>query len=377
LDRTNLFIQTAFVGDLLLSIPVLKRMRALDPSARLILLCRHGLGQFMLDAGIVDEVQEVRKKPSGNWGEVKRNLNKIKFNLIVCPHESFRTAMFVFGLNGNEKIGYWHLWNFFAFSKRCPRPMGLPESLRQLSLISELDKDVNEELRKIQKISNWQGESKGVSSLCFPVPGEKLPKISNMLLEDLDQQGPNYGLIHKKVERLWLNVMKTGLGIVFMAPGSEWATKRWRQSGYSELGKKLQSKGYQICLVGVAAEEKICTEISSLIPHSINFCGKTSLSELFKLFTKGKLLISNDSGAMHMAAVAGLPVVGIFGPTTLELGYRPWQEPSRVAEIKLECRPCGKHGAQICPLGTHACMQELSTDSVYKEVETVLLGDFK
>jgi heptosyltransferase-2 len=87
--------------------------------------------------------------------------------------------------------------------------------------------------------------------------------------------------------------------------------------------------------------------------------------------TKAEALICNDSGLMHLASVAGLPTVAVFGPTTIALGYRPWQNQARVVERELFCRPCGKHGHVRCPLNTHECMKSISESQVLKEFRKV------
>jgi heptosyltransferase-2 len=71
---------------------------------------------------------------------------------------------------------------------------------------------------------------------------------------------------------------------------------------------------------------------------------------------------------MHAASVTGLPTIAIFGPTVLDFGFRPWNEKSAVVQLDLHCRPCAAHGGKKCPIGTHACMRDLS----YRQVEKAL-----
>lgn len=74
-----------------------------------------------------------------------------------------------------------------------------------------------------------------------------------------------------------------------------------------------------------------------------------------------------------MAAVVGLPTVAVFGPTTLDLGYRPWQSRAIVVQNNLlDCRPCGLHGAQRCPLGHHQCMKDLKVERVIQAFSKLL-----
>jgi heptosyltransferase-2 len=88
--------------------------------------------------------------------------------------------------------------------------------------------------------------------------------------------------------------------------------------------------------------------------------------------TYGKVVVSNDSGAMHLASVAEVPTVAIFGPTVLEFGYQPWNNMSAVVENKeINCRPCGKHGHEKCPIGTHVCMTSISANQVLEKIKAL------
>src|SRR5690606_37578329 len=126
-----------------------------------------------------------------------------------------------------------------------------------------------------------------------------------------------------------------------------------------------------IVIIGSPEEASYAQEIQEKIPGALNIAGKPSLIELVQLFKFGRYLVSNDNGAMHLGSVAGIPTVAIFGPTTLDLGYRPWNNRALVVEdVNLPCRPCGKHGHQKCPLGTHACMKNVSPRAVKKALDS-------
>src|SRR5690606_25602639 len=125
----------------------------------------------------------------------------------------------------------------------------------------------------------------------------------------------------------------------------------------------------QVILTGSPAESAIGNEIESQA-QVLNLCGELSLPQTMWLMGKARAVVSNDSGAMHMAAAMGTPNVAIFGPTVLRFGYQPWQSKARVLErTDLDCRPCSPHGTAKCPLGHHHCMKWISA----QEVEDVVL----
>jgi heptosyltransferase II len=81
------------------------------------------------------------------------------------------------------------------------------------------------------------------------------------------------------------------------------------------------------------------------------------------------LLVTNDSGAMHIAVAQDVPVVAIFGPTTRDLGFYPYGEKDIVVEKDLPCRPCGRHGGYRCRRKNFACMKLITVSDVFNAVK--------
>jgi heptosyltransferase-2 len=158
--------------------------------------------------------------------------------------------------------------------------------------------------------------------------------------------------------------------VVVLAPGSVWRTKMWTKEGFIELGRTL-SRDALVVVMGSRDESELCAEIARAIPNATSLAGRTSLWESAQLLAVADLLVCNDSGAMHLGAAAGVPIVSIFGPTVLELGYRPWASNAAVVQTDLACRPCGKHGAEKCPLGHHDCMKKVVAADVLKAASNV------
>src|SRR3989304_6567858 len=100
----------------------------------------------------------------------------------------------------------------------------------------------------------------------------------------------------------------------------------------------------------------------------INLAGKTTLRELASLMERCDLVVTNDSGPLHMAGALGKPVVALFGPTVEEFGFTPLNNQSLVLSKDLPCRPCSLHGSNRCPLGHHHCMNTIQPDEVFEAV---------
>lgn len=340
-------IQTAFLGDLLLSIPTLLRLKSIYPDSEITLLCRKGVGEIFRELKLAHQVIEINKKNKDEFSKTFNELKKNQYDLLLCPHESYRSAFMSLKIKAKQKIGFKDWWNGFIFTKSIERNMKLPDALRQMSLLGVLDSVTQKE------IDLYSG---------------KIPVLAEMGLR-------NKILAHVKYAEI-LAKFNIPRNAIFISPGSVWNTKRWTPDGFKKVATEL-SKRYPVIFIGSPDERVLCAEIAKDIPPSNNteirnLAGKTSLFELLALMTTGKILISNDSGSMHMGSVAELPTVAVFGPTVLELGYQPWQEKSVVVENKeLKCRPCGKHGHEKCPIGTHICMKSISSQTVLEKAKSL------
>lgn len=301
-------------------------------------MCRPGLGELFLKEKLVDDVIEVNKKNRSSVKEAWKSLSEKEWTRIFCPHESFRTAFWVRSLRVKEfSVGFKKPWNFWAFTKRIEKPMDQPDALRQLSLLK-----INREFENLwdqQVRAQWLNSNEKTKLSYLNEPS--IPEWASMR-------------IAKPVERLRK---------IFLAPGSVWPTKRWSEKGFEQLAIKLKDLAYEVFFVGSHAEAELCEHLAKN-SKAVSLAGKTTLYSLVEEFRTGQLLVCNDSGAMHAAAVADLPVVSIFGPTVLKFGFRPWQSKAIVVQHDLPCRPCASHGGKTCPIKTHVCMKGIESNEV-------------
>ncbi len=359
-------MQTAFLGDVLLGIPFFKALRLEYPDHQLTLLCRKGVGSFFKATNLVDDVIEVDKKDKASWSKARKRVADESFDLVFCPHESFRSSLFVSRLKANQKIGFKRFFNLFMFDKRLRRPLEAPEALRQLSLLGAVKpkwQDMIDTFVETQQAVGGQARD-GL----MPVP-ESVSMTVPQILEIRRKR--EKGLEVDGLSLVLETIANVKEPIVVLAPGSVWRTKQWTKEGFIAAGKTYSNKGAFIVVMGAKDEKTLCDEIASQIPNSISLAGRTSLVESAQLLALADLLLCNDSGAMHLGATADVPLVSVFGPTVLEFGYRPWSNRARVAQVPLACRPCGKHGAKKCPIGTHACMRDVPASAVIGAAKAV------
>jgi heptosyltransferase-2 len=163
-----------------------------------------------------------------------------------------------------------------------------------------------------------------------------------------------------------------GERLVALAPGSVWGTKRWPY--YPELAEELADAA-RVVVVGSGADTAFADAILAAAPTAVDATGRLSLLASAELLGRCGVLVTNDSAPMHLASAMGTPTVAIFGPTVPEFGFGPLApRVSVVGHETLPCRPCDRHGPQRCPLGHHRCMRELSPSMVAERTRTLLLN---
>jgi heptosyltransferase-2 len=362
-------VQTAFLGDLFLSLPLLKQIRKLWPSARVSLVCRAGLGSFFLETQLVSQIYEVKKGDSASYLEVQRNLNQGTIDLVIAPHVSLRTALFCLKLKAREKVTFRKPWNFLIFGKRLLWPGFLPEALRQLFLLTPWDTELTSQFTRLKDLKVDFSKKDEGNRLT------EVPEWASMTLGSLPTAASTQNLTDWLKEIGAAETQKALLEnrVILIFPGSVWATKRWTAEGFLQLATELQRENFHIVWMGGSGEEALARELANRVPGSFVLAGKTSVLRSCQLMLQSRLVVCNDSAASHMAAAMNTPVLSIFGPTILKYGYRPWSSKAFIVERSgLDCRPCGKHGGPKCPIKTHACMSHISVQEVVRQARLIL-----
>jgi len=150
---------------------------------------------------------------------------------------------------------------------------------------------------------------------------------------------------------------------IALAPGAARATKRWPATHFAALARGLAATGSRPVLIGGPMDRDAVSAVSSLAPAVLDLSG-LGLRETAAVLSRCRSLVTGDSGLMHVSEAAGTPVVSLFGPTTHAFGFTPFLSRSRVLQLSLPCRPCDPHGLDACPLGHHACLDQLSPVAV-------------
>ncbi len=155
--------------------------------------------------------------------------------------------------------------------------------------------------------------------------------------------------------------------LIALAPGSVWATKRWPY--YAELAAALQ-RSHRSVIVGSRDDTPLASEIVRATGgDGIDATGRLTLLGSAELIGRCRAIVTNDSAPLHLASAMNTPTVAIFGPTVPAFGFGPLAESSAITEhTSLHCRPCHPHGPMVCPLGHWRCMRDLSLEAVLARV---------
>ena len=143
---------------------------------------------------------------------------------------------------------------------------------------------------------------------------------------------------------------------VALHPFATHARKAWPREYWLKLVKKLAESGWPWLVIGQG---------QALFPgDERDLTGKTSLRELCAVLSRCRVLVTGDSGPLHLASAVQTPALALFGPTTREWGFYPEGEKDRVLELALSCRPCSLHGAGFCR-DNGRCLREIAPEMVF------------
>lgn len=326
--------QTAFLGDAVLTLPLLRALKDRFPDAEIDYFVRSGVEPIF-----EGQPEIARVRPFAKRGKQKSlnaavrlgwELGQEGFDLWISAHTSLRSA-FVSGATGiRRRIGYDKPWfNRFAYTETVNRRFTeLEEIERLMELLQPL----------------------GISG---PAPKAEL------VLTDESRQA---------AEEFWQeNEFDTP--VLGIHPGSTWPTKCWPVEYFSDIVRRAVECGAHVLIFAGPGEEGVAQQVmdgAAADPLRVtNLAGKLNLPQLAAYLGKLDAYLTNDSGPMHLAWTQDVPLVALFGPTVKKLGFFPRGDNSTVMESTVSCRPCGLHGPKKCPEGHFRCMKELTPDRVW------------
>ena len=336
-----LVLQTSFIGDTVLTLPLLDEIKRRYPRARLSLFCSPQGKELAescvaIDEIIVDDKKGDHRGLSGIWRQALR-LRTQAFSLALTPHKSLRSALILYLARIPCRVGFRQSKGWFLFNRLVHRPAERHDVERNLSLLNAFGIATEECERSFTMLGARASQTSAVEELVSLKNGGK---------------------------RLLIGVN----------PGSVWATKRWDAEGFAQVIKLLKARwDCEVIIMGGPEDIQLAAAIRQASQSNcLNYAGKFTLRELPQALGVCDVFITNDSGPMHIAVALKVPTVALFCATTPDLGFYPYSSNAVVLQKDLPCRPCGLHGGRRCPLGTADCIRLIRPEHVLRAVENLV-----
>lgn len=335
-----------WVGDAVLCLPAVERLREKFPAAELTVLARPGVADLYRSRTGIARVlvfdHQGRHRGGRGLLRLAGELRAERFDLAVLFQNAFQAALLAFLARIPRRVGYAREARgpLLTDSIPVPRPQEIPphETYYYLELLRR---------------AGWEAA---------------LPVVERIPL------APSPAAVERMRERLRTHGLDGTAGAgrlrVVLAPGATYGSaKCWLPERYAALADRLvEAYNAAVLLCGTSAEAGLGEAIAARMrTQPISLMGATTLEEFLALLPSMDLFIGNDSGAMHLAAGVGLPQVVIFGPTD-EAGTGPLNPRARLVKHPVSCSPCF---LRHCPVD-HRCMTRISVEDVWQAVEAAL-----
>lgn len=333
--KSILVVQTAFIGDVLLVIPLLKAIKRSWPEAELDVVVRppaHNLLEtlpYLRDIIVYDKHGE--HQGLGGFFRVLGRLRSRSYDVAFLPHRSLRTGLLTLAVGVPVRIGFNRGGGRFLHTRRVTYDRQVHEIQRNLTLLTVLGKSL-------------------------------LPAAPEVLSTEEDVR-----VVDSKLSALGT------LKIVALAPGSVWMTKRWPEVHYIALGKLFLSESYRVVLIGGREDKSLNARIAAELGDKCHdLSGELTLRQSVEALRRCLILITNDSAPTHLGVAAGTRVLTLFGSTVPDFGFAPFGPMGRSLQVDLYCRPCTDHGRQFCPEEHFRCLKDLNPERVFAAANEML-----
>ncbi len=327
-----LVIKLRYIGDVLLTTPLLRILRVNFPHARITVLVNSGTETILQNNPCVDHVTVL---PRGNVFEQMqflRSIRSCRYDCVIDLSDGDRSAIITAISGAPTKIGFNHecRWRGKVYSWSLNGKYGAMHML-----------DYHAQALIPLGIEPQAG------ALELHVSDEECQAAEEILAK--------HGLMGKK----W----------VMLHPAARYWFKAWPAERFAALGDALVGEGLQVVLIGSGNERRVADEVMRVAQQTfVSLVGITSLRDLAALMKHCSVFVGNDAGPMHMANALNVPVVALFGPTNPEI-WGPSGPAVKVIYKGLDCRECFHPG---CFRGEMSCMRQISLEEVINTAKVLI-----
>lgn len=336
-----LIVKLSAIGDVIHVLPSLSVLREHYPDAHITWVVEEAAADVIKNHPYLDEVLISRRKKwsqdfrGGQFRSVLQEMSSFikklrqrRYDLVIDFHGLFKSSVIVFLSRGKRKLGY--------------------DSMQELSglfLNEKIPEDLNKHaVDRYLDFPRYLGAKTEGAKSVLPRNDAAEARVSMLL--------GKYNLEDKK--------------FIAVNPVALWETKLWNDEKFARLADFIKDQ-LSLKVVFTGSEEEPLTKITGLMTtEGINLGGQTSLSELASLYKRALMVISTDSGPMHLAAAVGTPVIALFGPTDPNR-TGPYGAGHTVIRNEMECSPCF---LKQCPAAK--CMENITPEQVFVAVKKTL-----
>jgi heptosyltransferase-2 len=328
---TSLVIQTAFLGDVVLTTPLLRALAEQDGPLDVV-TTPAAAPLLETHAAVRRVIPYAKRGADRGWPGLSRLARRLRaeaYGAAYLPHRSLRSAA-------------------VAWLARVPRRVGFEDGWRLLYTETRRRPTEGHEVDRLLALAGPR-----------PAPGRhQMPDLETTIPDRARAEG-------------FLREHHLREPFAALAPGSIWGSKRW--PAFPLLAERLAPR-VGIVVVGGAEDASLAAEVTTAVARvggrAASACGRLSLRESVEVIRRACVLVTNDSAPLHFAQAVGTPTVALFGPTVPAFGFGPRGPRDRaLGVVGLPCRPCSRHGPPACPLGHHRCMTELSLEQLLAAIE--------
>ena len=339
-----LAVRFSAIGDIILALPVVEALHACFPGAAIDFALKREFQGLAAHHPLVRRVHAL--DPALGFAGLKAlndRINESAYDLVVDLHQNLRSNYLRLFSNARLKRVYrkWSLERLLLTRFGINRLNGAPRVLD----------------RYFTALEDFGIQREGRRPRLYFEPG-----LKEKVRDFLSGRG-----------------LPPGRKYLVAAPGASFPTKRWPGSRFVEAASALARGGLAIVMLGGGQDRELGRELTRELGErklsALDLCGELAIEESALVIEGAELVLSNDSGLMHVADALDRPLVAVFGPTSRELGFYPPGPRSRVVEVEgLKCRPCTLHGNQACPRRHHHCMEEVPVEKVVAAAREVMAG---
>lgn len=338
-----LIIQTAFAGDVILTLPLVQVLKENYPGSEISFLCIPNVSNILENNPGISEIilYDKKKKKKGllNFLRLVKEIQGRNFGLVISPHRSLRSTLISRYSGAKHTISFDTSALSAKYTSRVVYKKNVHEIIRNLSLLAPLGIVRNEII--VPEI--------------YPSEDDKI-KVDKLLYEFKIGQEEKF---------------------ITVAPGSVWFTKAFPDYKFANVIGILNDFHYKIVMTGGSEDAGLCSKIKVLSKsrNVYNAAGKLTYLQSAELIRRSAVLLTNDSAPMHLANAVGTKVNAVFGATVPEFGFYPIGKADKIFQTEgLKCRPCGIHGGNRCPIKTFDCMEKINESEVALELVSSVIS---